>query len=83
MWTNIAIWLATTRTGRFVAAAGALAVAIGVALLKAFGAGKQIERAKQDRQSLENLRHRAKVEDAIDTLSQPTRKERLDRWAKD
>lgn len=83
MWVKVGLWLASTRTGRVVAAAASLAVAITIALLKAFSAGKSVERAKQDRASLDNLRDRQRTEDRIDTMPIHERQERLNQWSKD
>lgn len=83
MWIKLGIWLTTTRTGRAVAAVGGLALAIAAALVKAFSAGKDAERAKQDSASLDNLRHRAEVEDRINGMSIDERHGRLDQWSKD
>lgn len=82
MLSSITLWFATSRTGRAIAAAGALALAIGVALLKVFSAGKQAERVTQDRASLENQRARAAIEDELNTLPMSEREERLRQWSK-
>jgi hypothetical protein len=82
MWGSIGLWLATTRTGRFVAAAGALSLAIGVALLKAFSAGRQLERDKQDKSSLENLRNRQEIENEVNTLGGDDLDRRGRRWVR-
>ena len=79
MW----VWLLGTKFGRAVAAGLAIAGAIGLALLKAFMAGKAAEKAKQDRASLENLRNRAKTDDEVKKLDPDKRLERLNRWVSD
>lgn len=82
MWVRFGLWLANTRTGRIVAAAAGLAAAIAVALLKAFSAGKDVERAKQDRASLDNLRNRHEVENEIDALAPDDLDRRGRRWVR-
>ncbi|MGL5166654.1 MAG: hypothetical protein ACRC9K_12280 [Afipia sp.] len=81
IWGRIALWFATSKTGQYIAAGLALAAAIGVAVLKVFNSGKAAERAKQDRQSLENLRERAATNDEIHSLGPDDVRDRLDRWS--
>lgn len=81
IWGRIALWLATSKIGQYIMAGLALAAAIGVAVLKVFNAGKAVERSKQDRQSLENLRERAKTNDEIHSLGSDDVRDRLDRWS--
>lgn len=76
-------WLLGTRLGRWLAIAGAAALALGVALLRAFQLGKASERAKHDRQSLENLRNRSRVDDEVARMSDADRRKRLGRWVSD
>lgn len=45
-------WFATSKVGRAFAAGGALALAIGVAVLKVFNAGKRSERLAGERDAL-------------------------------
>jgi len=82
MWPSIVVWFATSRTGRALAAAGALALAVGIALLKAFGAGRAAERAKQDRASLDNLRDRNEIDHEINTLGPGDLDDRGRRWVR-
>ncbi len=77
---RIGLWLATSKAGQYVAAGFALSVAIGVAVLKVFSAGKASERQRQDQQSLENLRERAKENDEVRTLGPDDFDKRLTRW---
>lgn len=79
---QIAIWLATSRAGRIVAAAGALTVAIVIALLRVFAAGRNSERVKQDRASLENLRDRNRIENEVDALGADDLDRRGRRWVR-
>jgi hypothetical protein len=79
IWT----WLVTSRAGRAVAAGCAIALAIGLALLKAFSAGKQVERAKQDRASLENMRKRQETDEEVRSLPADERRRRLSDWVSD
>lgn len=78
----LVLWFATSKTGRVIAAAGALALAIGFALLKAFGAGKESERVAQDRQSLENIRERQATDAEVEGLGHADVDQRLDRWVR-
>lgn len=80
---SIVAWFLGTKLGRTLAAAGAIALAIGLALLKAFTAGKAAEKAKQDRASLENLRKRAKTDEEIGSLNDADVDRRLGRWVPD
>jgi uncharacterized membrane protein YraQ (UPF0718 family) len=79
---SIAAWFVTSKVGRAIAAGAAIALAIGIAVLKVFSAGKDAERARQDRQSLENLRSRAKTDDEVHRLSDSDLNKRLDRWVR-
>ena len=76
-------WFLTTRLGRYIAAGGAIATAIGLALFRAFMAGRKAEREKQIRASLENLRNRTRKNEEIGNLSEPDVDRRLDRWVSD
>lgn len=80
---SIALWFATSKTGRAIAAAAALALAIGVALLKVFSAGKQSERDAQDRRSLDNMRERQKTDAEVEGLGHADVDERMSRWMRD
>ena len=77
---QIALWFATSKTGRIIAAVGGALLAIGVALLKAFNDGRQAERAKQDQQSLDNLRSRTESDAEINTLNRDDLIRRARRW---
>ena len=79
---GIIAWLATSRTGRAIAAAGALAFAIGIAVLRVFNAGKAAERVKQDRQSLDNLRDRRAIDEDVRNLGPADLDNRLKRWVR-
>ena len=77
-----ALWLAESKVGRFVAMAVGLLITIGLAVLKVFNAGKASERGRQDRQSLENFRERARIENEVDSLPPNDVKRRLSRWVR-
>jgi len=83
MLPRIAIWLATSKTGRAFAAAGALLVGIGAALLKVYSAGRAAERDRQDKTSLDNLRDRARLEDQLQAETPDQRRKRIEQWARD
>jgi hypothetical protein len=80
MWASIALWFLTSKTGRAIAAIGALTLAIGFAVLKAFSAGKESERIAQDRQSLDNIRERQATDAEVEGLGHADVDQRLDRW---
>lgn len=75
------LWLATSKIGQTVAIALAGAAALGLALLKAFSAGRQTERTAQDRRSLENLRSRQRVEDEVQRMPYDERSAHLKEWS--
>lgn len=77
---SIVAWFATSKIGRAIAAGAALVLAIGVAVLKVFSAGKASERARQDQQSLENLRSRANTNDEIRSATDADLERRLNRF---
>ncbi|CAM5397561.1 hypothetical protein AFEL58S_01984 [Afipia felis] len=79
---SIAAWFVRSKVGRAIAAAAGLVVAIGIAALRVFNAGKSSERVRQDRQSLENLRDRARIEDEVDNLPPGDVERRLSRWVR-
>lgn len=81
IWARIVLWFTTSKTGQIILAVLGAAAAIGIAVLKVFNAGKAAERGKQDRQSLENLRERAKTNDEIRSLGPDDVRDRLDRWS--
>lgn len=75
-------WFATSKVGRALAAAGAIIVAIGIAVLKAFNAGKTSERATEDRASLENLRKRSETDHEVSKLGPDAVRDRLSPWVR-
>lgn len=79
----IVTWFLTSKVGRMLAAGFAIAVAIGIAVLKVFNAGKGAERARQDRQSLENLRSRARTDDEVHGRSDDALERDLSHWVRD
>ncbi len=72
-----------SRLGRYVAGAFMIAAGIGFALLKAFSAGAEQERAKQAHESLKNLRKRVKTDDEIDKMPDSSVRDELDGWVRD
>jgi hypothetical protein len=80
---GIVAWFATSKVGRAIAAGAAIALAIGIAVLKIFSAGRDAERAQQDRQSLQNLRTRQETNAEIDGLGGADLDRRVDRWVRD
>lgn len=82
MFESIALWFITSKTGRTIAAIGAAALAIGVAALAVFNQGKQSERTRQDRQSLDNLRTRNRIDDEVGRASADDVDRRLNRWVR-
>lgn len=83
MWlAKLAWWFANSKVGRIVAAIGTGAIVIGVAMLKVFSAGKAAERQRQDQQSLENFRERARIDDEVRSLPPGDVERRLSRWVR-
>lgn len=76
-------WFLGTRVGRWCLAAIGLLAAIGAALAKVYSAGKAVQQAKQDRQSLDALRTRAQIEDDVARLPANERASRLKEWSRD
>ena len=72
----------TTKIGRWFAATGAILLAISFALLKAFSAGKASEKAKEDRESLQNLRNRAKTDEEVSKLPDADVDRDLGKWVR-
>lgn len=81
IFARIGVWFATSKTGQTIAAVFAALGLIGVAALKVFSAGKAAERSKQDKQSLENLRDRTRIDDEVKTLGRDELGDRLSRWS--
>lgn len=80
---KLAAWFATSKVGRTVAAGGALALAIGVALIKAFSAGKAAQLAKEQKQALEDQRTRDKIDEDVRNTGDAELDRRVDRWVHD
>jgi hypothetical protein len=75
-----ALWLAwRTRVLGFLAAAGAVLVALGAV----FRAGARSERGRQDRASLDNLRDRTTIDDQISRRPLDDVRSELNRWVRD
>lgn len=75
-------WL-TTRAGRWAAAIGAGLLALAVVLLRAFRAGKAAERARQAKQTLDNVRTRNEVDqDVARSGAGDVRKRLRDDWTR-
>ncbi|MBI1201475.1 MAG: hypothetical protein GC182_03080 [Rhodopseudomonas sp.] len=83
MFGVIFTWFATSKAGRAIAAGAALALAIGIAVLKVFNAGKASERAAQDRASLDNMRERQATDDEVANLGPADLDRRMRRWVRD
>lgn len=77
------VWLAGTKAGRIVAAGAALALAIGIALLKAYGAGRAAEKAAAAKGRLEAIRDRRASDAEVDALDADGVRRDLDRWMRD
>lgn len=76
-------WLMGTKVGRMLAGAGAIALAIGLAALRIFAAGKAAERARQDKASLENRRKRERTDDDVAAMDAARRRDELAKWVRD
>ena len=80
---QVGLWFATSKLGRSIALAAAATLAVGLAVLKVFNAGKASERAAQDRQSLENIRERQKTDAEVDSIGHADLDQRMSRWVRD
>lgn len=80
---SIAAWFATSKIGRAIAAGAAIALAIGLAVLKVFSAGKAAERAAQDHRSLDNMRERQATDADVEGLGHADVDQRMSRWMRD
>ena len=83
MLTSIATWFVSSKAGRALAGAGAIALALGAALLKVFYSGQAAEKAKQDRASLENLRNREKINEDVGKMPDDSVRGELAGWVRD
>lgn len=80
-WIFAALSLLKSKIGRYVAAAGVMALTVGIVLLKAFNAGKASERAKQQRATLKAYKERQHVEEDTSRLDPDDIRRRLsDDW---
>jgi hypothetical protein len=77
---NLLAWLAGSRAGRTAAAAFLALAGFGLALLRAFSAGKAHERAKDQAATLKILQSRLNTDDEIARLSPDDRRELLRGW---
>lgn len=77
---GIAASLLGSPLGRKLVVWGLVAIAVGFVILRIFKAGKDAERAKQDKQSLKNLRERIRLDDEIVSLPKEQRLQRLQKW---
>ncbi len=81
--TAVLAWLATTRAGRWLAAAGAgTLVALGI-LARVYGAGRAAEESRQERDSLDDLRSRNRTDDEVDRLGAARRRDEFAGWVRD
>lgn len=84
MWmVQVAAWFMGTRVGRWCLAAIGLFAAIGAALAKVYSAGKAVQQAKQDEQSVDALRTRAQVDDEVARMPANERASRLKEWSRE
>lgn len=76
-------WLAGTRAGRWLAAAGAGAlVALGI-VVRVYGAGQRVEESRQEQDSLDALRTRNRIDDEVARLDARAARDELSRWVRD
>lgn len=81
MW--VVTWFFGTRLGRWFALAGAVALALGIALLRARSSGRAAAEREQERQALDSLRSREATRDEIARLPAAERRKRLSEWVLD
>lgn len=58
-------------------------LAIALAAWRLVSAGRKSERARQEAQSLDNLRSRERTENEVDRLDDDARRKRLSGWVRD
>ncbi|MCX5495349.1 hypothetical protein OSH11_11575 [Kaistia dalseonensis] len=79
----IAAWFATSRLGRWLAAAGAIALAIGIAVLKLLAMGRAQERATQQKAKLQAISQRKKSDEDVDRMRAADVDQSLRKWMRD
>ncbi|MDR6952660.1 hypothetical protein J2X65_002019 [Ancylobacter sp. 3268] len=80
---NIVALLTTTRIGQSILWIGGLALAAWALAASLVAAGRSQERARQDAQSLDNLRTRQETDHEISSLGDDAARQRLRRWMRD
>lgn len=80
---SFAGWFLGTRVGRWCLAVVGLLAAVGAVLAKVYSAGKAVQQAKQDRQSLDAWRTRAEIEDKVARMPPDDRAQKLKEWSRD
>lgn len=83
MIARIALWFATSKTGRTLAAIGASVLGALLILWRVFAAGKAAQAAKHDRASLDNLRKRSATDDKVNRMDSGDRRRELGKWMRD
>lgn len=73
-------WFMGTRFGQTIAAILGALVVFGLALLKAFYAGKASEQAKQQKNALDSLRERNKIDDEASKNAPSDNRRKLAEW---
>lgn len=76
-------WFLGTRVGRYAAGVLAIAAIVGVALLKAFSAGRAQQKASQTAGKLKAISVRRISDDEVDRMDAGARRAELDRWMRD
>lgn len=76
-------WLLATRVGRYAAGALAIGAIVGVALLKAFAAGRAQQQASQAADKLKAISKRKTSDEKVDGLEPHVVRGELDRWLRD
>ena len=84
-WVVIAArWALGTRIGRWVSLAALAVVGLGLALLRAYGAGRRAERQRQQDRKIEAMEKANEVERDVDRLPDGGAADRLrERWSRD
>ncbi len=76
-------WLLGTRVGRYAAGALAIVVIAGVALLKAFSAGRARQQASQTADRLKAISNKRASDEDVNRMDAGARQHELDRWMRD
>lgn len=76
-------WFVGSKVGRALLGAMSAVVVIALLLLRAFNAGKQSQKHKEEEKALENLRRRNETHEEISRMPADDRRAELSKWVRD